>query len=60
MATEEKKTEKASRRAMRKGLQELIVGGLRRKYGAAVPEKMLRRMAKQMAQGRHPEMGVNF
>ncbi len=60
MTTEGKKVAKASRRAMRLGLQELIVGGLRRKYGPAASEKRLRRMAKQMAQGEHPEMGIKF
>jgi hypothetical protein len=53
---EEKKIEKANRRAMRQALQKLIAGGLQAKGKAG--RVQAKAMAKQMAQGKHPEMGV--
>lgn len=56
---EEKKIEKTNRRAMREGLQQMIAAGLTKKYGSHSPKK-IKAMAKQMAQGKHPKMGIDF
>jgi hypothetical protein len=56
---EEKKIEKTNRRAMREGLQGVIYSALVRKFGSHSPKK-LKAMAKQMSQGKHPAMGINF
>lgn len=57
--TSEKKIEKQNRRAMKEGLQKMIVAGLTKKYGNGSPNK-IKAMAKQMAQGKHPAMGINW
>lgn len=51
--------EKQNRRALRQDLQQKVIKGLTRKYGSATPAQ-IRAMAKQMSQGRHPAMGVDW